>query len=377
MKIALLGYGIVGGGVYRIIEKRTDMKIKYVLDLREFPELGERLVHDFDTILNDPEVDTVAEAMGGMHPAYEFAIACLKAGKNYVTANKHLVSHYYTELTQAAKQSGVCLRCTAAVGGGIPWLINLERARRIDGITSLQGIMNGTTNYILDTMLHGSVSFADALAQAQELGYAEANPAADVDGLDIQRKLIISANVAYDCLLTESDVPTFGIRNITDGDIRTFTEAGYVCKLVAAALPTANGVSAWIEPTLLPARTMMAAVPANFNLISFFGENAGEQSFYGQGAGRFPTAYNLVQDCIDILGGAKGFYGSLGGRVEQGSHAHPYYVRTSAKSDWLDSITDHTLGDGIVTVPVSNLQMHDFMSSISGADPDGFMAGIR
>ena len=263
------------------------------------------------------------------------------------------------------------------VGGGIPWLINLERARRIDGISSLQGIMNGTTNYILDTMLHGSVSFADALAQAQELGYAEANPAADVDGLDIQRKLIISANVAYDCLLTESDVPTFGIRNITDGDIRTFTEAGYVCKLVAAALPTANGVAAWIEPTLLPARTMMAAVPANFNLISFVGENAGEQSFYGQGAGRFPTAYNLVQDCIDILGGAKGFYGSLGGRVEQGSHAHPYYVRTIAKSDWLDSITDHTLGDGIVTVPVSNLQMHDFMSSISRADPDAFMAGIR
>ena len=269
MKIALLGYGTVGGGVYRIIEKRTDMEVKYVLDLREFPELGSRLVHDFDTIINDPEIETVAEAMGGLHPAYEFATACLKAGKNYVTANKHLVSHYYAELTQLALEHGVCLRCTPAVGGGIPWLINLERARRADTITSLQGIMNGTTNFILDTMLHSATSFGDALARAQELGYAEADPAADIDGWDIQRKLIISANVAYDCLLSEDEVPTFGIRNITDGDIRAFSEKGFVCKLVATALPTANGVAAWIEPTLLPARTMLAAVPANFNLITF------------------------------------------------------------------------------------------------------------
>ena len=377
MKIALLGYGTVGVGVYRIIEKRTDMQIKYVLDLREFPELGDTLVHDFNTIINDPEVETVAEAMGGLHPAYEFASACLKAGKNYVTANKHLISHYYAELTQLALESGVCLRCTPAVGGGIPWLVNLERARRADTILSLQGIMNGTTNYILDSMLHGGVTFADALSQAQALGYAEANPSADIDGLDIQRKLIISANVAYDCLLREEDVPTYGIRNITDGDIRTFTEAGYVCKLVAAALPTADGVAAWIEPTLLSARTMLAAVPANFNLITFVGENAGEQSFYGQGAGRFPTAYNLVQDCIDILGGTKGFYESLGAPAQQGSTAHPYYVRTRAKSEWLDSVTDRALGDGVVTQPVSNLQMHAFMASIAEADPDAFMAGIR
>ncbi len=377
MKIALLGYGTVGVGVYRIIEKRTDMQIKYVLDLRDFPELGDRLVHDFAAIINDPEIDTVAEAMGGLHPAYEFATACLKAGKNYVTANKHLISHYYAELTQLALDHGVCLRCTPAVGGGIPWLVNLERARRADTILSLQGIMNGTTNYILDSMLHGGITFADALAQAQALGYAEANPSADIDGLDIQRKLIISANVAYDCLLREDEVPTFGIRNITDGDIRTFTENGFVCKLVAAALPTAGGVAAWIEPTLLSARTMLANVPANFNLITFVGENAGEQSFYGQGAGRFPTAYNLVQDCIDILGGARGFYESLGSQVEQGSSMHPYYVRATAKSEWLDSITDRSLGDGIVTKPVSNLQMHAFMASIAGEDPDAFMAGIR
>ncbi len=377
MKIALLGYGIVGGGVERIIAKRQDMEVKYVLDLRSFPELGERLVHDFDTILKDPQVDTVAEAMGGLHPAYEFALASLKAGKNYVTANKHLISHYYQELTQAAQESGACLRCTAAVGGGIPWLVNLERARRVDEITSLQGIMNGTTNYILDTMLNSPVSFAEVLARAQALGYAEANPSADIDGLDIQRKLIISSNVAFDCLLKEENVPTFGIRNITDEDIRTFTNAGYVCKLVATGLKTAEGVAAWVEPTLLRSRELMAAVPSNFNLITYTGEYLGEQSYYGQGAGRFPTAANMVQDCVDIAQGERGFYGSLGSRVPQGSHMHPYYVRTSAKSEWLTELFDHTLGQGIVTKPVSNLQMHAFMASIAAQDPEAFMAGIR
>lgn len=377
MKIALLGYGTVGGGVYRIIAGRDDMEIKYVLDLRTFPELGDTLVHEFDTILNDPEVDTVAEAMGGLHPAFEFASACLKAGKNYVTANKHLVSHYFSELTALAQEHGACLRCTAAVGGGIPWLVNLQRARRIDNITSIEGIMNGTTNYILDTMLRSPVRFDEVLARAQELGYAEANPAADIDGLDIQRKIMISANVAFDCLLCEDDVPTFGIRNITDGDIRTFTEAGYVCKLVATGLRTGQGVAAWVEPTLLSTRDMMAAVPSNFNLITYNGEYVGEQSYYGQGAGRFPTACNVVQDCVDILGGERGFYGSVGGRVQQGSHAHPYYVRTTAKSEWLDEITERKMGDGIVTRPVSNLQMHRFMASIAAEDPDAFMAGIR
>ena len=377
MRIALLGYGTVGGGVYRILAPRQDMEIKYVLDLRTFPELGSTLVHDFDTILNDPTVDTVAEAMGGLHPAYEFATACLKAGKNYVTANKHLISHYYQELTELAKSSGACLRCTAAVGGGIPWLVNLQRARRIDKITSLQGIMNGTTNYILDTMLHSPVRFDAVLARAQELGYAEANPAADIDGLDIQRKLVISANVAFDCLLTEDDVPTFGIRNLTDGDIRTFSQAGFVCKLVATAQRLSDGIAAWVEPTLLSSRDMMAAVPANFNLITYTGEYVGEQSYYGQGAGRFPTACNVVQDCIDIACGETGFYGAVAAPQPQCGHVHSYYVRTTVQHPWLEESFDRKLGDGIVTKPVSSLQMHAFLAAIAQEDPDAFMAGIR
>lgn len=377
MKIGLLGYGVVGGGVYRIAKNRRDMTVKYVLDLREFPELDGVLVHDISAILQDPEVDTVVEAMGGLHPAYEFAMAAISAGKNYVTANKHLVSHYYRELRQAAEAKGVCLRCTAAVGGGIPWLVNLERARRIDSLTAIRGIMNGTTNYILDTMLKEGIPFPQVLASAQELGYAEADPSADIDGLDIQRKLIISANVAFDCLLSEEDVPTFGIRNLTDGDVACFTEAGYVCKLVATALRTGQGVAAWVEPTLIPKHQLMAAVPANFNLISYDGDYFGTQSFYGQGAGRFPTAGNVVQDCVDILEGASGFYGSGMQQTQAGSHLHAYYVRTTIESDWLKAVTQNPMGQGVLTKPVASRQMHEFIRSILEKDSDAFIAGIQ
>ena len=379
MKIALLGFGTVGGGVYRLIEGRTDMEVKYVLDLRELPELGSKLVHEFDTIVNDPEIDTVVEAMGGLHPSFEFASAALQAGKNYVTANKHLICHYYKELTGFAAVSGASLRCTAAAGGGIPWLVNLARARRIDKITSLSGIMNGTTNYIMDTMLHSDISFADALAEAQRLGYAEANPAADIDGLDIQRKLIISSNIAFDSLLEEKDVPTFGIRNVTDGDINAFREAGYICKLIATGVRTADGVAAYVEPTLVTSKDLEAAVPSNFNLISYTGEYVGLQSYFGQGAGRYPTACNVVQDCIDLLSGAKDFYGSRAGSVACSCDeaVHPYYVRTTVSDPWLQEITTASLGGGVLTQPVSVAQMHAFAARVAAEDPAVFFAGIR
>ena len=212
MVIGLLGFGTVGGGVYKLADARTDMTVKYVLDLRQIPELGDKLVHDFAAIVNDPEVDTVVEVLGGLHPSYEFVTAALRAGKNVVTANKYLVCHYFTELTALAKECGVALRCTAAAGGGIPWLYNLERAKRLDTITSVSGIMNGTTNYIMDTMLHNPVSFESVLKEAQALGYAEADPSADIDGWDIQRKLIISARNSEDTLFISQSAPLFNSR---------------------------------------------------------------------------------------------------------------------------------------------------------------------
>lgn len=379
MKIGLLGFGTVGAGVYHIIEKQESMEVKYVLDLREFEELGDKLVHDYSVILNDPEVETVVEVLGGLHPSYEFVSQAICAGKNVVTANKHLVCHYFTELTSLAKQHGVAFRCTAAVGGGLPWLTSLERAKRVDTISQIWGIMNGTTNYILDTMRLSPVAFDTVLKEAQALGYAEADPSADIDGLDIQRKLIISSNIAFNCLLTENDVPVFGIRGIRKEDIDLFKKEGLVCKLIANGIRVDDGVAAFVEPVLLPSAEPDANVPSNFNLITFVGENVGRLSFYGQGAGRYPTAFNCVQDCVDLVCGVKDFYATKMETVpvKNEKQMRSYYVRTSAPDAWLESVTSKTMGNGILTSPVSVKEMHEWARNKVKEDPECFIAGIQ
>ena len=284
MNIALLGFGVVGSGVYEWCRGCEDLHVRRVLVRSEKPQIADIATHDFEDILHDDSIDIVAEVMGGLHPAYEYVTAALKAGKHVVTANKALIAAYYQELTELAKAQGKALLCTAAVGGGIPWLVNLARCKKLDTICRVGGIMNGTSNFIMDAMHKSPVSFPAILKQAQELGYAEADPSADIDGDDIRRKLVISANIAFDALLREEDIPMFGIRTVTDGDIKTFQSRGFACKLLAEAAQAENGVCAYIEPTLVDAKALEAAVPANFNLITYEGENIGRQSFYGQGA---------------------------------------------------------------------------------------------
>ena len=378
MNIALLGFGVVGKGAYDIIAKRDDMKISRVLVRRQIPEIAAISTTDINDIVADPAIDTVVEVMGGVHPAFEYISAALRAGKNVVTANKAVISACYQELTALAAESGVALRCTAAVGGGIPWLINLERCGRIDTVTEVSGIMNGTTNYIMDAMHRAPVAFADILKKAQELGYAEADPSADIDGDDIRRKLTISANIAFGALLNEEDIPMFGIRTVTDGDIATFQSEGYVCKLIATARKTASGVAAWLEPTLVDSHTLEAAVPANYNLISFQSEYLGRQSYYGQGAGRYPTASNVVQDCVDILGGKKAFYADKAAAMQPDNSGveHAYYVRCAVTDRWLESVTAKTMGDGVVTAPVSVETMLHWAKAKLSDDPTLFIAAI-
>lgn len=378
MNIAILGFGTVGVGVYDLMKSRTDLCVKYVLDLREFPELGSLLTHDVNTILSDPEVDTVIEVMGGLHPSFEFVSAALNAGKHVVTANKYLISTYFRELTALAAQNGVCLRCTAAAGGGIPWLVNLERAKRVDRITRLGGIMNGTTNFIMDAMQHRQMEFADALSQAQALGYAEADPSADIDGWDIQRKLAISANIAFDCLLRTEDIPCCGIRNITAEDVQMLATEGLSCRLLASGQRNEGSVSAYVEPTLLADGSPEAAVPSNFNLITFTGEAVGRLSFFGQGAGRYPTACNCVQDCVDIANGCGTFYSAAMKHVPVDNDAvsHAYYVRTAAPDGWLQHLTRRKMGSGVITEPVSVRAMHEWLQQALLRDPGCFIAGL-
>lgn len=375
MNLALLGFGVVGGGVYEWCKERTDICVKRVLVRSEKPEIAAIATRDPEDILRDDTIDTVAECMGGLHPAYEYVSAALKAGKNVVTANKALIAAYYKELIALAKEHGAALRCTAAVGGGIPWLTNLERCKRLDRLCEVGGIMNGTTNYIMDAMHRADVDFGDILKKAQELGYAEADPSADIDGDDIRRKLAISANVAFGVCVDEESIPTFGIRCVTKEDIRLIKAHGFVCKMLAKAECTESGICAYIEPTLVGANDLEAAVPANFNLISYVGEAIGRQSFFGQGAGRFPTAANVVQDCLDILQGRKAFYTEdTDAAALECAEAHPYYVRCETPDDFIKGlIAEEWAENCYITGAVSCDKMIDWAKRHPGC----FIAGIR
>lgn len=379
MNIGLLGCGVVGGGILDFCAGREDLTVTKVLVRRPRPDLGALAVTDIADIVNDEAIGIVAEVMGGLHPAYEYICAAMKAGKQVVTANKAVISAYYPELTGLARECGVSLRCTAAVGGGIPWLTNLERCKRLDSICELGGIMNGTTNFIMDAMHASPVSFPEILKQAQELGYAEADPSADIDGDDVRRKLTISANIAFDALVQEEDIPMFGIRTVTDGDIRAFKAHGFVCKLLATAKAAEGGVCAFIEPTLVDSHDLEAAVPKNFNLITYCGEKVGRHSFFGQGAGRYPTAFNAVEDCLDIVAGKPGFYTQAmkPAPVLCGGEAHPYYVRTACPDAFLQSVTVEHWGDGVVTACVSVEEMLRWGRTQLAKDPECFLAGIR
>lgn len=379
MNIGLLGCGVVGGGILDFCAGRKDLTVTKVLVRRPRPDLGALAVTDIADIVSDEAIGIVAEVMGGLHPAYEYICAALKSGKHVVTANKAVISAYYPELTGLARECGVSLRCTAAVGGGIPWLTNLERCKRLDSICELGGIMNGTTNFIMDAMHASPVSFPEILKQAQELGYAEADPSADIDGDDVRRKLTISANIAFDALVQEEDIPIFGIRTVTDGDIRAFKAHGFVCKLLATAKATEGGVCAFIEPTLVDSHDLEAAVPKNFNLITYCGEKVGRHSFFGQGAGRYPTAFNAVEDCLDIVAGKPGFYTQAmkPAPVLCGGEAHPYYVRTACPDAFLQSVTVEHWGDGVVTACVSVEEMLRWGRAQLAKDPGCFLAGIR
>ena len=323
---------------------------------------------NFQDVLNDDTIDTVVEAMGGLHPAYEFVRAAIEAGKHIVTSNKALVASFYDELIPLAKEKGVCFRCTAAVGGGIGWLSELERARRVQKLNEVGGIMNGTCNYILDNMTRFGLDYADVLKQAQKLGYAEANPSTDVDGIDTWHKVILSCNIAFGVSLDRETVPVAGIRNIQAQDVENFKAHDLVCKLISTGKRTENGYSAYVHPTLVKSGELEAAVPMNYNLITFVGETSDRMSFYGQGAGRYPTAYNVVQDLVDVLEG-KGFYAPYGGKVAADtSEELTWYVR----GNWQGEVAENW-GEAVVTKAVSVADMHAWIK----ANPDAFVAAIR
>lgn len=371
MNIALLGFGVVGRGVYELAASHPELHIKYVLCRKDLTLPDAQVTHDFEDIVNDPEIDTVIEVMGGLHPAWEYVRQSIQAGKHVITANKAMAAEFYDELIPLVERHQVMFRCTAAVGGGIGWLSELERVRRCETIRKVGGIMNGTCNYILDAMTREGLSYAEALSQAQHLGYAEANPSTDVDGIDTWHKLILSANIAFGVSMDKHQIPVWGIRNILAEDVAQFRRHGLCCKLVSSAQMQGGHFSAFVQPTLFPDHDIEATVPTNYNLITLEGNTSGRQSFYGQGAGRYPTAYNVLQDSMDFTR-SHGFYSILTKKVAVcNDQRMRYYVR-GASDPWLAAHCDEHWGSATVTTPVTVEQMHAWCAKY----PNVFIAAL-
>ncbi len=307
MKIAILGYGTVGSGVAEIIEKRAGENVRsltltYILDKKENQHKHPLMCDDIQTILQDSNVDVVVETIGGIEPAHTFIIQALSAGKHVVSANKAVIARYAKEFHTCAKAHGVKLLYEASCGGGIPWLHQLQSVKRIDTIDEIHGIFNGTSNYILDHMTKEERSFDEVLKQAQNMGYAEADPSADIDGYDIQNKLKIAMSVAFDCAMPD-DILTFPLRHIRKEDIAYAKSLQKTIKYIAHARRKDNRYTAIIEPVLYDQDAMEASVHDNFNLTCMHGQTIGDYRLFAQGAGKLPTAHAIVQDLLDLAQG--------------------------------------------------------------------------
>lgn len=315
-KIAILGFGTVGSGVadvltdnHGIISKKVgdEIEIKYILDLRDFPQspFADLVVHDFNIILNDPEVSIVAEMMGGSHPAYEFSKACLEAGKSVVTSNKEVVAKYGCELVGCAREHGVSYMFEASVGGGIPIIRPICNDLASNNIKKISGILNGTTNYILTEMDANGADFSEALKQAQSLGYAEADPSADVHGIDASRKIAILAALSFGRLVNSEQIYTEGITNISKTAVNAAKALGYSVKLIGYAEELDGKLLCMVSPRLIPASNPLFNVNGVFNGILVSCDMVGQVMFYGPGAGKHPTASAVCADIIDIASDAK------------------------------------------------------------------------
>lgn len=311
--IAVLGHGVVGSGVLEVFYKNHEsiigkagenIDIKYILDVREFPELPyhDKFTKDFDQILNDPEVSIVVEVIGGLHPAADFVRRCLLAGKSVVTSNKEMVAEFGAEFLEIAKENNLNFLFEASVGGGIPIIRPISQCLAANEINEIAGILNGTTNFILTRMIHDGMSFEDALALAQKLGYAERNPAADIEGHDACRKICILASLAYGRHVLPQDVHTEGITKISLQDVRYAAAWGGVIKLIGRAKKLPDGrLSVMVSPAFIKKESQLANVDDVFNGIMVRGDATGDVVFYGRGAGKLPTASAVVADVIDAV----------------------------------------------------------------------------
>lgn len=312
VKVAVLGYGTVGSGVVEVlhtngesINKKAgeEIEVKYVLDLRDFPgdPIQEKIVHEFDIILNDPEIQVIAEVMGGVNPAYQYVKAALEAGKSVCTSNKELVAKHGPELLNIAREHNHNFLFEASVGGGIPIIRPLNQSLTADEICEITGILNGTTNYILTKMNKEGLGFDEVLKQAQDLGYAERNPEADVEGYDACRKIAILASLAFGNHVDFQEIYTEGITKISAADFKYANKMGNSIKLFGKTKKVEDKFYAMVAPVMISDTHPLYAVNDVFNGILVKGNVLGDVMFYGSGAGKLPTASAVVSDMIDAV----------------------------------------------------------------------------
>lgn len=372
MKIAVLGYGTVGKGVDRIISERVSgVEVSRILELPD-RLTDPRMTSDYAEIVEDDDIEVVVECMGGLEPAHTFILDALAKGKSVVTSNKAVVAAYFDEFVRQANATEASLLIEASVGGGIPWIASIEKVRRIDEVTSFSGIMNGTTNFIVDAMVKEDADFDQVLAEAQALGYAERDPSADVDGVDVRNKTIITVGVAFDTAC-EKDIPTTGIRTLAKGDLDALRALGRGVKLLGRGVQREGGYAAAVEPVAVPIESLEANVPSNFNLISLDATTVGPLKFYGQGAGMLPTGNAMVQDVLDFAAGRRPRYDFSRGLAWRPELLTSDYVfRTRAELDGAEPF-----GEGMVVVRgLSAVKAREVFEYATSVDATSFMAAL-
>ena len=312
INVAILGFGVVGSGTADVLDKNTDtikqnagqeVRVKYILDIHKFPHspYNSLFVDNFDIILNDPDVSIVVEAIGGVGAALDYTRRSLEAGKNVVTSNKEVVAEHGSELLKLAKEKGVNYLFEASVGGGIPVIRPLIQCMTANTIREMYGILNGTTNYILTDMARNGADFSTSLKDAQQKGYAEADPSADIDGLDSCRKICILTSIATGRQIHPKDVPTTGIADVAFEDITHAKALDYKIKLLARSRMVGDKVAVYVEPHFINNRNILAGVDDVMNGVVVRGNAVGNVVFCGAGAGKLPTASAVVADIIDVV----------------------------------------------------------------------------
>ena len=352
-KIAILGFGVVGGGVANLITNNKkelsgylgcDVEIGRILDLRDFPgsPFESLITHSYDDNLNDESIDTVIEVMGGSHPAYEYTVAALSAGKNVITSNKEVVAKFGDEFLALAEKHNVSYRFEAAVGGGIPVISPMISLVGQNNITEIRGILNGTTNYILTKMFTEGESFDSALLDAQNRGYAERNPDADVLGTDACRKIAILTSLATGKLIPTDDIHTEGITRIRTEDVRSAEKIGRVIKLLGRSIIDGENISIMVAPFMIPAEWPLGGVRGVYNAVEVIGDPIGNLMFYGQGAGAGATASAVVGDLMQIMRSGR-------------QCAHPTMVKTTdGLSDFANFSARHYIAVEKTTLDIEN-----------------------